>query len=131
MFLFQYSVLTPGQKRYLCSMCEAYSEAYMRKLMQQHYLNVLHRSIRTGDSSESNLFLNATLTSEAMTAMTWYSGHFVNFITNTQARTSPPDLDHSSVQEEDRSDRKPHGHKDKRTSKKMTVLPKINSQQKR
>ncbi|KAK3554986.1 hypothetical protein QTP86_002525 [Hemibagrus guttatus] len=41
----KYSALTPGQKCYLCSVCEVYSEAHMRKLMQQHYLNVLHRSI--------------------------------------------------------------------------------------
>ncbi|XP_034167038.2 protein FAM216A isoform X2 [Pangasianodon hypophthalmus] len=98
----QYSALTPGQKRYLCSICEAYSEAHMRTLMQQHYLNVLHRSIRTG-----------------------------NFITNTQLRKSPPDLDYSSTQQKERSDGKAKGQKDKSRSKEMTVFPKINRQQKR
>ncbi|XP_058271967.1 protein FAM216A [Hemibagrus wyckioides] len=96
----QYSALTPGQKRYLCSVCEAYSEAHMRKLMQQHYLNVLQRSIRAG-----------------------------NFISNMQLRMFPPDLGHSSTWDKERSEAKALRPKEKSTSKKMIHLPKINSQE--
>ncbi|GAA6099505.1 protein FAM216A isoform X2 [Tachysurus ichikawai] len=96
----QYSDLTPGQKRYLCSVCKAYSEAHMRKLMQQHYLNVLRRSMRGG-----------------------------NVISNIQLRMFLPALGHSSTQEKERSEGKVQEQKDKNGSKKMIVLPKINSQQ--
>ncbi|KAK2827667.1 hypothetical protein Q7C36_018593 [Tachysurus vachellii] len=98
----QYSDLTPGQKRYLCSVCKAYSEAHMRKLMQQHYLNVLRRSMRGG-----------------------------NVISNTQLRMFLPALGHSSTQEKERSEGKVQEQKDKNGSRKMSVLPKINSQHKR
>ncbi|KAG9335090.1 hypothetical protein JZ751_005766, partial [Albula glossodonta] len=35
--------LTPGQKRYLCSIATTHSTEHVRRVMQQHYLNVLHR----------------------------------------------------------------------------------------
>lgn len=48
---FQHPVLTPGQKRFLYSIAEAYSKEHMRQLICQHYMNVLHRCIRTGEPS--------------------------------------------------------------------------------
>ncbi|KAJ8384925.1 hypothetical protein AAFF_G00197330 [Aldrovandia affinis] len=36
----QHTRLTPGQKRYLCSIANT---EHVRRVMQQHYLNVLHR----------------------------------------------------------------------------------------
>ncbi|XP_051533611.1 protein FAM216A [Myxocyprinus asiaticus] len=43
----QHPGLTPGQKRFLYSIAEAYSTDQMRQLICQHYMNVLHRCIRT------------------------------------------------------------------------------------
>ncbi|XP_039543948.1 protein FAM216A [Pimephales promelas] len=43
----QHPGLTPGQKRFLFSIAEAYSKEHMRQLIRQHYMNVLHRCIRT------------------------------------------------------------------------------------
>lgn len=48
---FQHPGLTPGQKRFLYSIAEAYSKEHMRQLIRQHYMNVLHRCIRTGEPS--------------------------------------------------------------------------------
>ncbi|XP_036384699.1 uncharacterized protein LOC118777696 [Megalops cyprinoides] len=44
----QHPALTPGQKRYLYSIAKVYSTEHIRRVMQQHYLNVLHRCIDTG-----------------------------------------------------------------------------------
>nr|XP_055035782.1 protein FAM216A [Misgurnus anguillicaudatus] len=43
----QHPGLTPGQKRFLYSIAEAYSKDHMRRLICQHYINVIHRCIRT------------------------------------------------------------------------------------
>uniref|UniRef100_A0A3B1KJE8 Uncharacterized protein n=1 Tax=Astyanax mexicanus TaxID=7994 RepID=A0A3B1KJE8_ASTMX len=48
---FQHPCLTPGQKRYLFTAAKAHSKDHVRKLICQHYLNVLHRSTSTGVSS--------------------------------------------------------------------------------
>ncbi|XP_055742550.1 protein FAM216A [Salvelinus fontinalis] len=47
----QHPTLTTGQKRYLYSIANVYSTEHMRRLMKQHYLNVLHRCIKSGHSS--------------------------------------------------------------------------------
>ncbi|XP_035247417.1 protein FAM216A-like isoform X2 [Anguilla anguilla] len=39
----QYPRLTPGQRCYLSSIASIYSTEHVRRLMQQHYLNVLYR----------------------------------------------------------------------------------------
>uniref|UniRef100_A0A4W5R5M7 Uncharacterized protein n=1 Tax=Hucho hucho TaxID=62062 RepID=A0A4W5R5M7_9TELE len=44
----QHPTLTTGQKRYLYSIANVYSTEHMRRLMKQHYLNVLHRCITSG-----------------------------------------------------------------------------------
>lgn len=46
--MFQHPTLTTGQKRYLYSIANVYSTEHMRRLMKQHYLNVLHRCIKSG-----------------------------------------------------------------------------------
>lgn len=45
----QHSALTPAQKDYLYSLTASYSSAHVRNLITQHYLNVLHRRVRTGE----------------------------------------------------------------------------------
>uniref|UniRef100_A0A8C2H5T8 Protein FAM216A n=1 Tax=Cyprinus carpio TaxID=7962 RepID=A0A8C2H5T8_CYPCA len=54
----QHPVLTPGQKRFLYSIAEAYSKEHMRQLICQHYINVLHRCIRTVPDANVNLNVN-------------------------------------------------------------------------
>ncbi|XP_062867269.1 protein FAM216A [Trichomycterus rosablanca] len=88
----QYSALTPGQKQYLCTVCEAYSKDHMRKLMQQHYLNVLHRSIGTGFTKKSS------------------------FTINPAVGTSLPGLDHSPAHQDERSGGKIKGQEPRNTS---------------
>ncbi|XP_016339524.1 protein FAM216A-like [Sinocyclocheilus anshuiensis] len=51
----QHPGLTPGQKRFLYSIAEAYSKEHMRQLICQHYMNVLHRCIRTVPDANVNL----------------------------------------------------------------------------
>ncbi|XP_052444428.1 protein FAM216A [Carassius gibelio] len=51
----QHPGLTPGQKRFLYSIAEAYSKDHMRQLICQHYMNVLHRCIRTVPDANVNL----------------------------------------------------------------------------
>ncbi|XP_043078115.1 uncharacterized protein LOC122326952 [Puntigrus tetrazona] len=51
----QHPSLTPGQKRFLYSIAEAYSKEHMRQLICQHYMNVLHRCIRTVPDASVNL----------------------------------------------------------------------------
>ncbi|XP_050949392.1 protein FAM216A [Labeo rohita] len=51
----QHPGLTPGQKRFLYSIAEAYSKEHMRQLICQHYMNVLHRCIRTVPDENVNL----------------------------------------------------------------------------
>ncbi|XP_029916781.1 protein FAM216A [Myripristis murdjan] len=47
----QHPALTTGQRRYLLSIANVYSTEHMRRQMKQHYLNVLHTCIKTGQSS--------------------------------------------------------------------------------
>ncbi|XP_059382142.1 protein FAM216A [Carassius carassius] len=51
----QHPGLTPGQKRFLYSIAEAYSKDHMRQLICQHYMNVLHRCIRTVPDANVNI----------------------------------------------------------------------------
>ncbi|NP_001373216.1 protein FAM216A [Danio rerio] len=51
----QHPILTPGQKRFLYRMEEAYSTEHMRQLICQHYMNVLHRCIKTVPEVNTNL----------------------------------------------------------------------------
>uniref|UniRef100_A0A673FV56 Uncharacterized protein n=2 Tax=Sinocyclocheilus rhinocerous TaxID=307959 RepID=A0A673FV56_9TELE len=51
----QHPGLTPGQKRFLYNIAEAYSKEHMRQLICQHYMNVLHRCIRTVPDANVNL----------------------------------------------------------------------------
>ncbi|XP_028995025.1 protein FAM216A isoform X2 [Betta splendens] len=39
---------TPAQRQYLCTIAASYSPAHVRKLLAQHYVSILNRSIRTG-----------------------------------------------------------------------------------
>ncbi|XP_026090852.1 protein FAM216A-like [Carassius auratus] len=55
----QHPGLTPGQKRFLYNFAEAYSKEHMRQLICQHYMNVLHRCIRT--VPDANVHLNVKL----------------------------------------------------------------------
>ncbi|KAF4098701.1 hypothetical protein G5714_020731 [Onychostoma macrolepis] len=61
----QHPGLTPGQKRFLYSIAEAYSKEHMRQLICQHYMNVLHRCIRT--VPDANVNLNVKLQMSACT----------------------------------------------------------------
>ncbi|KAK7131308.1 hypothetical protein R3I94_016444 [Phoxinus phoxinus] len=58
----QHPGLTPGQKRFLYSIAEAYSKEHMRQLICQHYMNVLHRCIRTVPDVNVNVKLQMTST---------------------------------------------------------------------
>ncbi|XP_062339873.1 protein FAM216A isoform X1 [Osmerus eperlanus] len=42
------SYLTPGQRRYLHTIADTCSTGHVHKLIQQHYMNVLHRCIQAG-----------------------------------------------------------------------------------
>ncbi|XP_046870920.1 protein FAM216A [Hypomesus transpacificus] len=42
------SYLTPGQRRYLHTIADTCSMEHVHKLIQQHYMNVLHRCIQAG-----------------------------------------------------------------------------------
>ncbi|XP_062409786.1 protein FAM216A [Sardina pilchardus] len=44
----QHARLTPGQKRYLSTIAGVHSAEHVWKLLQQHYMNIAHRCIRTG-----------------------------------------------------------------------------------
>ncbi|KAL7854222.1 hypothetical protein AOLI_G00210660 [Acnodon oligacanthus] len=100
----QHPSLTPGQRHYLYTVAEAYSKDHVRKLICQHYLNVLHRSIRTGVSHAKD----------------------VTFSIDPQLRTYSPDVESSPKPQEKSS----NGQKPKATRKKRLVLPKINSHRK-
>ncbi|XP_037401589.1 uncharacterized protein LOC108414706 [Pygocentrus nattereri] len=101
----QHPSLTPGQRHYLYTVAEAYSKDHVRKLICQHYLNVLHRSIRTGVSHAKDM----------------------TFSIDPQLRTYSPDVE-SSPKPQNKSS---NGQRPKATSKKRLVLPKINSHRKR
>ncbi|KAM7392013.1 hypothetical protein PAMP_022656 [Pampus punctatissimus] len=47
----QHPALTPGQRRYLCSIANVYSTEHMRQQMKQHYLNVLHTCVQSGQNA--------------------------------------------------------------------------------
>ncbi|KAF7654829.1 hypothetical protein LDENG_00064310 [Lucifuga dentata] len=47
----QHPTLTALQRRYLGSIANIYSTAHMRRQMKQHYLNVLHTCIQSGQNS--------------------------------------------------------------------------------
>ncbi|XP_076845044.1 protein FAM216A [Brachyhypopomus gauderio] len=61
--------LTPGQKHYLYAVDEAYGKDRVRKLIQQHYLNVIRGAARTGvwspewPSTDTDLMANLPLRS--------------------------------------------------------------------
>ncbi|KAI4885047.1 hypothetical protein NFI96_015967, partial [Prochilodus magdalenae] len=99
----QHPSLTPGQKHYLYTVAEAYSKDHMRKLIRQHYLNVLHRSIRTGVSHTKD----------------------INFSMAPELRIYSPDIESPKPLKKSSSGQKP-----KATSKKRLILPKINSHRK-
>ncbi|XP_042344127.1 uncharacterized protein LOC121944411 isoform X2 [Plectropomus leopardus] len=46
----QHPALTAGQRRYLCSIANVYSTEHMRQQMKQHYLNVLHTCVQSGQN---------------------------------------------------------------------------------
>ncbi|XP_022608620.1 protein FAM216A [Seriola dumerili] len=46
----QHPALTAGQRRYLCSIANVYSTEHMRRQMKQHYLNVLHTCVQSGQN---------------------------------------------------------------------------------
>nr|XP_043882586.1 protein FAM216A-like isoform X1 [Solea senegalensis] len=46
----QHPALTTGQRRYLYSIANVYSTEHMRRQMKQHYLNVLHACLQTGQN---------------------------------------------------------------------------------
>ncbi|XP_034530225.1 uncharacterized protein LOC117805780 isoform X2 [Notolabrus celidotus] len=48
----KHSALTPAQKEYLYSIAASYSAAHVRNLINQHYMNVLHRCIRAGNNPD-------------------------------------------------------------------------------
>lgn len=45
----QHTALTPAQKEYLYRLTASYSSARVRNLITQHYMNVLHRCVPTGE----------------------------------------------------------------------------------
>uniref|UniRef100_A0A3P8VLQ6 Family with sequence similarity 216 member A n=1 Tax=Cynoglossus semilaevis TaxID=244447 RepID=A0A3P8VLQ6_CYNSE len=47
----QHPALTAGQRRYLYSITNVYSTEHMRRQMKQHYLNVLHTCLQSGQKS--------------------------------------------------------------------------------
>ncbi|KAM8736934.1 protein FAM216A isoform 1-T2 [Acanthopagrus schlegelii] len=47
----KHSALTPAQKEFLYSIAASSSTTHVRNLITQHYMNVLHRCIRTGDDT--------------------------------------------------------------------------------
>ncbi|XP_022532351.2 protein FAM216A, partial [Astyanax mexicanus] len=104
---FQHPCLTPGQKRYLFTAAKAHSKDHVRKLICQHYLNVLHRSTSTGvDHTRDIAFINP-----------------------------PPDPElHPTAEEKSRGSGRDAGGgkaKGKAESRKRLILPKINSHRKR
>ncbi|KAG9266334.1 hypothetical protein AMEX_G20864 [Astyanax mexicanus] len=99
--------LTPGQKRYLFTAAKAHSKDHVRKLICQHYLNVLHRSTSTGvDHTRDIAFINP-----------------------------PPDPElHPTAEEKSRGSGRDAGGgkaKGKAENRKRLILPKINSHRKR
>ncbi|XP_049435143.1 protein FAM216A-like [Epinephelus fuscoguttatus] len=46
----QHPALTAGQRRYLCSIANVYSTEHMRQQMKQHYFNVLHTCVQSGQN---------------------------------------------------------------------------------
>uniref|UniRef100_A0A671WGC3 Protein FAM216A n=1 Tax=Sparus aurata TaxID=8175 RepID=A0A671WGC3_SPAAU len=45
----RHSALTPAQKEYLYTIAASSSTTHVRNLITQHYMNVLHRCVCTGD----------------------------------------------------------------------------------
>ncbi|XP_073338819.1 protein FAM216A [Pagrus major] len=50
----KHSALTPAQKEYLYTIAASSSATHVRNLITQHYMNVLHRCIRTGCNPEGD-----------------------------------------------------------------------------
>ncbi|KAL6469683.1 hypothetical protein MHYP_G00208020 [Metynnis hypsauchen] len=100
----QHPSLTPGQRHYLYTVAKAFSKDHVRKLICQHYLNVLHRSIRTGVSHAKDM----------------------TFSIAPQLRAYSPDVESSPKPQKKSS----NGQRPKATSNKRLVLPKINSHRK-
>lgn len=100
----QHPGLTPGQKRFLYSIAEAYSKEHMRQLICQHYMNVLHRCIRTVPDA-----------------------HHVNVNVKLQMSTYTPEVEHmANSQSTSTSKTKGSGKRSSTSEKaKKTTLPKI------
>uniref|UniRef100_A0A8C2A4C9 Protein FAM216A n=1 Tax=Cyprinus carpio TaxID=7962 RepID=A0A8C2A4C9_CYPCA len=104
----QHPGLTPGQKRFLYNIAEAYSKEHMRQLISQHYMNVLHRCIRT--VPDANVNLNVKLQMSTYTPQ-------VEHTTNSQSTST--------------SKTKASGRRSSTSEKvKKTTLPKIVNHQK-
>uniref|UniRef100_A0A672SVV4 Uncharacterized protein n=1 Tax=Sinocyclocheilus grahami TaxID=75366 RepID=A0A672SVV4_SINGR len=95
--------LTPGQKRFLYNIAEAYSKEHMGQLICQHYMNVLHRCIRT--VPDANVNLNVKL----------------------QMSTYTPQVEHISNSQSTSTSKTKESGKRSSTSEKVkkTTLPKI------
>lgn len=50
--LCQHTVLTPAQREFVHAVAASHSAAHARRLITQHYLNVLHSCVQTGESGE-------------------------------------------------------------------------------
>ncbi|XP_077088941.1 protein FAM216A [Siphateles boraxobius] len=100
----QHPGLTPGQKRFLYSIAEAYSKEHMRKLICQHYMNVLHRCIRTVPDA-----------------------HHENVNVKLQMSTYTPEVDHLANSQSTYINKRKKSGKTSSTSEKVkkTTLPKI------
>ncbi|XP_051733452.1 protein FAM216A isoform X1 [Ctenopharyngodon idella] len=100
----QHPGLTPGQKRFLYSIAEAYSKEHMRQLIRQHYMNVLHRCIRTVPDA-----------------------HHVNVNVKLQMSTYTPEAEHMTNSQSTPMSKTKESGKRSLTSEKVkkTTLPKI------
>ncbi|XP_067279587.1 protein FAM216A [Pseudorasbora parva] len=100
----QHPGLTPGQKRFLYSFAEAYSKEHMRQLICQHYMNVLHRCIRTVPDT-----------------------HHVNLNVKLQMPTYTPEEEHMANSQSTSTSKTKGSEKRRSTLKKAkkTTLPKI------
>lgn len=48
--LCQHTVLTPAQREFVHAVAASHSATHARRLITQHYLNVLHSCVQTGES---------------------------------------------------------------------------------
>ncbi|XP_074517135.1 protein FAM216A isoform X1 [Sebastes fasciatus] len=57
----KHAALTPAQKEYLYTIAASYSTVRVRNLITQHYMNMLHRSIPAGYSSERDDLVSSVI----------------------------------------------------------------------